>query len=245
MGAVDEEAAQLGVACFGDGELFVALAGLVAAGDESEVGSDVAGAGEALGVFEGENKAEGGDGADAGNLLEALGDGVLGLAQGFQLLFKCFDLAVEVFEAQEQGFDEGTVGGFELKAGFFGEGVGFDAGGQEDAETFKQATGGVDEVDAGAHKGFADFEGDEGALSVFGAVLDGRKELGISASESCKHASVLLVGFVVGGGNGTELAGVGDDDGMSPFGKESADPRGMGASFDDNPGFGETRGKGG
>lgn len=136
VGAVDEETAQLGVAGFGDGELLVGLAGLVASGDESEVGADVAGAGESLGVFEGEDEAEGGDGADTGDLLEALGDGVLGLGEGFELLFKGFDLAVEMFKAQEQRFDEGTVDGLELEAGLFRKGTGFDAGGQENAEAF-------------------------------------------------------------------------------------------------------------
>ena len=46
----------MGVASFADGQLLIDIARLVALGNEPEVGADVAGTGEAIGISDGQDK---------------------------------------------------------------------------------------------------------------------------------------------------------------------------------------------
>ena len=156
-----EEGAEVFVAGFADGELFVGAAGLVAAGDEAEVGADVARVFEAVGIFDAEYEGHGGDGADGGDFLEGYGLGMVGAGGLLDGFFVVFDLVSEGFDGLECGGDgigEFGVGGEECFGSVvecFGAG-----GGDAQAHGFEDAADGGNDVDALADEGVADFEGD-------------------------------------------------------------------------------------
>ncbi len=83
LGAADEQTSQVGIAGFGDAQLFVERSGLVALGHEPEVGGDIARSFETLWIFDGEYESQCGDGADSRDLAQALGDGVFFFAKSF------------------------------------------------------------------------------------------------------------------------------------------------------------------
>jgi len=90
---LSEQGSEVFVAGFADGELFVGAAGLVAAGDEAEVGADVARVFEAVGIFDAEYEDHGGDGTNRGDFLECHGLGMVGaggLLDGFFVVFDLF-----------------------------------------------------------------------------------------------------------------------------------------------------------
>src|SRR5271154_1731503 len=77
MRGTHQQSSQQSIAAFADAQLLVGAAALVAARAQTQVGPDIATASEAGGVADLEDEAESGQGADAGNLLEALGGGIL------------------------------------------------------------------------------------------------------------------------------------------------------------------------
>ena len=98
LGALGEEGAEVFVAGFAYGELFVGAAGLVAAGDEAEVGADVARVFEAAGVFDAQDEGHGSDGTDGGDFLECDGLGMVGAGGLLDGFFVVFDLVGQGFD---------------------------------------------------------------------------------------------------------------------------------------------------
>lgn len=153
LGALGEEGAEVFVAGFADGELFVAAAGLVAAGHEAEVGTDVSWVFEAARIFDTQYKNHGGDGTDGGDFLECHGLGMVlagGLLDDF---FVVFDLVGEGFDGLERGGD--GIGQFGVDGEeCFGSVVECLGAGRGDAQAqgFEDTTNGGDDVDALAHE---------------------------------------------------------------------------------------------
>jgi hypothetical protein len=132
-------------------------------------------------------------------------------AEGFELDVEVANALVEVINRVQKFSDEQGVGSCELSADLFGEGHGFDRGGDEDPEALEEETRGVDERDATAQESLSDLKSNEGALRRFAAVPNGAEQLRISATKSGERARVFGVGLGVAHRNRAEFASVGDD----------------------------------
>ena len=90
----------------------------------------------------------------------------------------------------------------------------------------------ADDVHALAHEVVAQFDLEEVALGLLGAVLDGKEQLRIDAGEPGEDAGVVFVALAITGMDGAQLAGIGDDDLVTEFLDKAADPRAMRAHFE-------------
>ena len=122
----------------------------------------------ALPIYE----AQGGERPHAGDLLQALGDGIIALAARHQAAFQGFDLFGEHGEHRQHGLHHRqAVGGHGGQNAFvkrFGRGIA-----DRVAEALEGEAHGVDEVDAGAHQAVAQLEAEQIVLGLGGAVLQG------------------------------------------------------------------------
>jgi hypothetical protein len=107
------------------------------------------------------------------------------------------------------------------------------------AEALEGETDGVDEVDAGADEGIAQFEAEQIVLGLGRTVLDGMKQGRVNAGKAGEHLGIALVAFAFVTRDGVELARVGDQDVCAEVGEVTADPRAVRAGFEGNGGAGE------
>src|ERR1017187_3565714 len=172
MRGADEQAAHQTVTALADAQLFVGAPALVAAGTQTQIRPNVPPAPEPLRVADLQDEAQRGERADAGNLLEPLRGGILLFTALHQVVFHPLDLFGDVGEDSEQGLNHRQtirrdVGQRRFVKRFAG-GVA-----HRMAETLEGEADGVDEVDAGADEGIAQFEAEQIVLGLGRAVLDG------------------------------------------------------------------------
>ncbi len=238
MRGADQQTAQQAVAAFADAQLFVRAAALVAARAQAQIGAHVPPATEPLRVADFEYETERCQRADPGDLLEALGDGIIRAAALHEVAFHAFDLGGDLGEDGEQGLDDGqTIGGHVGQHRFVKRLAGGVAHGM--AEALEGEAHGVDEVDAGADEGITEFEAKQIMLGLGGAMLDGMEQGRINPRQPGEHLGVAPVALAFVAGDGVELARVGDEHGGTAPREEPADPRAVGASFQRNGGVRE------
>ena len=238
MRGADQQAAHQTVAAFADAQLFVRAAALVAARTQTQIRAHVAAAVEALRIADLQDEAQRGERAHAGDLLESLRGGILFLAALHQVAFHALDLFGHLDEHGDQGLNHRQtirrdVGQHRLVkrlAGGITQGM---------TEALERETDGIDEVDAGADEGIAEFEAEQIMLGLGGAVFDGMEQGGINPREPGEHPGVALVALALVAGDGVELARVGHNDLRPKFGEEPADPRAVHAGFHRHRGAGE------
>ena len=175
MRGADQQSAQQTVAAFADAQLFVRAAALVAARTQTQIRPHIAPAAEPLRVADLQDEAQRGERADAGDLLEALRGGIILFAALHQVAFHPLDLFGHLGEHGEQRLHHRqTIGGHVGQHGFVKRLAGGIAHGM--AEALEGEADGVDEVDAGADEGIAQFEAEQIVLGLGGAVLDGMEQ---------------------------------------------------------------------
>jgi hypothetical protein len=185
-----------------------------------------------------EDKAQRGERADAGDLLEALGDGIIFFTALHQVAFHPFDLFAHLGEHGEQWLhDRQTIGGHVSQNRFVKRFTRRIAQGM--AEALEGEADGVDEIDAGANQGVAQLEAEQVVLGLGGAVLDGMKQGWINPRQTRQHLRVAAVALAFVTGDGVELARVGDQHGGAAPGEEAADPRAVHAGFQRDGGTGK------
>jgi hypothetical protein len=220
----DEQAAQQAVAAFADAQLLVRAAALVAARTQTQIRPHIAAAAKPVRVADLQDEAQRGERADAGDLLETLGDGISFAAALHQFAFHPFDLFGYLGQHDEQRLDHGqTIGGHVGEHRFVKRFAGGVAHGM--AKALEGEADGVDEVDAGANQGVAQLEAQEIMLGLGGTMLDGMEQRGIHTGQPGEHLGVAPVALAFGAGDGVELARVGDQDGGPVLGEVTADPR--------------------
>jgi hypothetical protein len=243
----DQQTAHQPVAAFADAQLLIRPTALVPPRTQAQIRPNIAPATEALRVTDLEDEAQRGEWANAGNLLETLGDGIILFATLHQVVFHRFDLFGHLGEHDEQGLHHRqTIGGHIGQHGF----VKRLAGGVAHymAEAFEGEPDGVDEVDAGADEGVPEFEAEQIVLGLGGTVLDGVQQRRVHPCETREHLGIASVTLAFGTGNSVELARIGDKDGGPIRGEEATDPRTMRAGFQRDSGvreLGEQLGQGG
>ena len=77
LGALDQEPAEIAIAGLGDVELRILGSALVSAGDQSQARAELAALAEAMGIFQGQDVGQGGDGADARDVAQEAGFGIV------------------------------------------------------------------------------------------------------------------------------------------------------------------------
>jgi len=235
MRGADEQPAHQGVTAFADAQLFVRAAALVAARAQTQIRPDITAAIKAGGVANLEHEAQRGERTDAGDLLEALGDGIIRAAALHQVALHAFDLFRHLRQHGEQRLHHReTIGGHVSQYRFVKRLARRVAHGI--TEALEGEAHGIDEVDTGADEGITEFEAQEIMLGLGRAVLDGVQQRGINPREASEHLGVPLVALAFVAGDGVELARVGDEHGGTAPGEEPADPRAVGARFDRNRG---------
>lgn len=98
MGRLDQEASQHPVAGLGDSALRIALSRLIVLRAETEIGTDGAAGREAMGIYEGQDVGERGDGPHAGHLAEDLGLRIAFGGEALDLTVIAADLESDLFE---------------------------------------------------------------------------------------------------------------------------------------------------
>ena len=119
MRGAHQQSSQQAVAAFADAQLFVRAAALVAARAQAQIWPHVAAAAEARRLADLQHEAQRGERAHAGDLLEALGDGISIFAARDQVAFQGFDLFGKVAQDGEHRLDHRqTVGGHRRQNAF-------------------------------------------------------------------------------------------------------------------------------
>jgi len=169
--------------------------------------------------------------AHAGNLLEALGDGIILFAARHQAAFQDFDLLGKQGQHREHGLHHRqAVGGHGGQNVFVKRRRGRIA--DRVAEAFEGETHGVDEADPGAHQAVTELEAEQIVLGLGGAVLNRMQQGRVRAGQPAEHRGVAAVALAFVAGDGVELAGIGDDDRGAQAGEVAADPRAVRARFE-------------
>ncbi len=92
MRGAHQEAAQQAIAAFADAQLLVRAPALVAARAQAQIRPHIPAAAKARWLANLQHKAQRGERPHAGDLLEALGDGIIAFAARHQIAFQGFDL---------------------------------------------------------------------------------------------------------------------------------------------------------
>ena len=237
MRGADQQFSQQAVAAFADAQLFVRAPALVAARTKTEIRPDVAAAAKARRLADLQHEAHGRERPHAGDLLEALGDGIIHFATRDQAAFQGFDLFGDQGQHRQHRLDHRqTIGGHNGQDVFMKRLRRRIA--DRVAEALEREPHGVDEVHAGAHQAVAQFEAEEIVLGLGGAVLQGMEQGRVGAGEAGEHHGIAAVALAFMAGDGVELAGISHDDGRAKTREVTTDPRTVRARFQRHGGGG-------
>ena len=231
MRGAHQQAAQQPVAAFADAQLLVGVPALVASRTQAQVRPHVAAAPEARRVADLQDEAEGGQWADAGDLLESLGDGVILFAARHQVAFQGFDLGGDQGQHRKQWLDDGQTIRRHLADDVLVKRLRRGVG-HRIAQALEGEAHGVDQSDPGADERVAQLDAQQVVLRLGGAVLEGMQQGDICAGEAGEHGGIAPVALPLMAGDGVEFAGIGDDNGGPETGEETADPRAVRAGFE-------------
>jgi hypothetical protein len=231
---LDQETSQHFVAGFGDPALWVSVSGLILSGTESEVGANRPAVLELVGVFQGQDERQGGDGSNALNLLQHRSLGITLVGEGLNSAIVLPDLDRQ----QLQMVQEGTKCILESVGKTLKRSIVKCRGAAPMHATssgFDSTADMIDETGPSPHQDLPGSKNRQILMGLLCPVTNPAQQGWVQPGQAGEDPGIQPIALSVASVDHTHLSGVGDDDFVAELREQLTDPARVGPDLQGNP----------